>query len=127
MNKEIDKTLEKIAEGLGVAVDKLYPILYKQAMIDTVLNVIWILFFAIGIFVFYKTVRFILNKQKNSENFDIEWDWDEPRQILILTVGILFTLVGTIVILVSIYDVVTALFNTEYYMIKKILSQVKSG
>lgn len=124
MELDVNKAMEQLADGLGVAVDNLYPILYKQAIIDAVIESLYLvgsISFIVG-FVF--TLRYISRKQKE-DRYDYEWDWDEPSQLIIVTAGSLVSVILLITIPFSINTILTALFNTEYYMIKEVLNQIK--
>ncbi|MGY0692970.1 hypothetical protein ACW2QC_09305 [Virgibacillus sp. FSP13] len=63
MEIDINKAIDQLADGLGIAVDKLYPVLYKQAMIDAAMNIFWALLLLIGIAMFIVLVR-LVNKKK---------------------------------------------------------------
>lgn len=122
MKVDVNEAINQIAEGLGITVDKLYPVLQKQAMISAAMNILWMLLFSTIIISFALTIRHVIKKQKATK--DYEWDWDEPRQVTILFIGIPATIIGLVVIPFCIESIITALFNTEYYMIDKILSKL---
>jgi len=122
---DINKALEQLAEGLGVTIDKLYPLLYKQAIISGIFNLFWVLFFITAIGSFILAVRYVIKKQKTQVKW--EWDWDESRQIGILFGGIVLTVIGLFAIPFCLESAITAFFNTEYYMLDKILSKISGN
>lgn len=128
MNIDVNNILEQLATGFNVAVEQLYPILYKQAIIDGVFNLIWSIVFIVLIAGFVFVIKFVHNKQKlEKDRFISNWDWDAPRQLVILIIGGFITLIGLFVIPIGIESAITAFFNTEYYMIKDILSQLNGS
>lgn len=129
----IDKALDKIANGLGVAVDKIYPVMYKQAMIEGVWDVIWIVVFLVLFAAIAIWIRIVFKKQKAEEEgcvrvgyrySDGDWDWDEPRQAVLLVISVTIVIIGLIAVPICAYDAVTAFFNTDYYIVKDILNQI---
>lgn len=128
MNIDFNEVMDQLAKAFNVTVDKLYPILYRQAIIDGIFSLMWAIVFVAAIVVFVKTLFYISKKQREPDEdgwFSGDWDWSEGRQIVIIIVGAFTTLMGIILIPISLYDALTAFFNTEYYMIKEILKQVK--
>lgn len=126
MEFDINKALEQLAKAFNVAVDELYPILYKQAIINGIFSLGWALLFIGLIGLFISTIRLIVKKQKEEEDTaNWDWDWDEPRQIAILVVGITVTIIGFFVVPIALKSSATALLNPDYYMLKEILKQLK--
>ena len=130
MNIDFNEVMDQLAKAFNVTVDKLYPILYRQAIIDGIFSLMWAVFFTVAITVFIKTLFYISKKQREEHEehgwrASGDWDWSEGRQIVVIIVGAFTTLMGVILIPISLYDALTAFFNTEYYMIKEILKQVK--
>lgn len=123
MELDVNQAIEQIAEKLGVAVNELYPALYKQTIIDAVINGVWVLVFVSIIVGFLVGVRYIVKKQKEHEHYS-DWDWDEPGPMLFMIVGIVMTIIGLIVIAVNINNGITALFNPDFYILKWALSQI---
>lgn len=123
MELDVNQAIEQIAEKLGVAVNELYPALYKQTIIDAVINGVWVLVFVSIIVGFLVGVRYIVKKQKEHEHYS-DWDWDEPGPMLFMIIGIVMTIIGLIVIAVNINNGITALFNPDFYILKWALSQI---
>lgn len=123
MELDVNQAIEQIAEKLGVAVNELYPALYKQTIIGEVINGVWVLVFVSIIVGFLVGVRYIVKKQKEHEHYS-DWDWDEPGPMLFMIIGIVMTIIGLIVIAVNINNGITALFNPDFYILKWALSQI---
>lgn len=129
---DINKALEEIAKGFGVAVEKIYPVLYKQALIDGVVNLLWVVMIIVGVTIYYKYAKFatkrvhegIQNNESKWSSFKTDWS-DYPVYVITLVLGGIasFALVLTGMCLIE--DSLTAFLNTEYYMVEKIITQVK--
>lgn len=123
MEINVNEALDQIAKAFNVAVDELYPILYKQAIINGIYNLMWVLLSVGLIILFGFMIKFIMRKQKDGTNYD--WDWDEPIVVVIIVAGVFITVVGLFVISISLKGAIDALFNTDYYVLKDILKQLK--
>jgi hypothetical protein len=119
----VNKLVEQIAQKLGVAAEKVYPMLYKQAMIDGVFN----LLLAIGLFaLLYLSGKWLIgvksrykqnNKylSKSGEDMFIEY----PFQIIGSISSIILSPIFGFVCLKTALD---ALVNPNLYVIKQVLS-----
>lgn len=152
MKVNVNEVLDQLARGFNVAVDELYPILYKQAIVDGIFSSIWAIIFVALILSFGLMIKHIIKKQKESkvvyeenwekykkerrengydyyiptpESKNRDWDWDEPRQVVILLVGGTIVIIGMFIIPFEIKNAITALVNTEYYMIENVLEKLK--
>ena len=126
---DVNEALQKVAEGLGVAVDKVYPILYKQSIITGITNLIWVALIATFIVLFLKYIRHASKKVtegiRNSPSI-IRADWsDYPVEILIIFTGSVASIIFVILGSTLISESITALFNTEYHMIEQVLTYVR--
>src|SRR5699024_4371703 len=149
MDENINELLNQLAKGFNVAVEELYPILYKQAIIDGVMSLVGILTAIVLIAGILWGLRHISKKQKEVEeeykrqrnkwentswkdaeftpypSRNRKWDWDEPRQMTFVVVSIIIFFLALFAIPLNFENAVTAFFNTEYYMIENILSKLK--
>jgi hypothetical protein len=139
MNVKIDinEALTQIANGLGVAVDKLYPILYKQAIIEGVYNLIaliaiglvWLFIYKVGKS-FIKTAK---KKFKESDDWNDTWiEYLFDKYLFQGLVGFFFCIFVVIFGVASIlnvpdlmHNVTTAFFNTDYFIIKDVIKSLK--
>lgn len=124
MKVDVNEVLNQLAKAFNVAVEEIYPILYKQAILNGIFSLFWAIIFIALIGVFTFLIRLVFKKQKEkTSNYD--WDWDEPRQILILIVGSIVSIIGFFVIPFGMENAITALFNTDYYVLRDLLNQIK--
>lgn len=133
---DVNKVLSDLAEGLGVAVEKLYPILYKQAIIEGIYNLLvlvsiaalWWFLFRVGKGSVKSFKRdFKENKSWTSDNW-LEHLFDkhiiQGLSSIFFCLGIIAFGVVTIVMVPDlIKDSVTAFFNTDYYIINDIVDK----
>jgi hypothetical protein len=122
---DVNKALQEIANGLGVAVDKLYPILYKQAQIDGAVNLIWISVIIIYIVYYCKLAKFLIKnvgEKIRKSNYDGWFDY-LPESTIIGLGGILAIIFGISALDLA-RDSITAFFNTEYYIIDHIVDKL---
>lgn len=124
MKIDVNEALNQLAKAFNVAVDELYPILYKQGIINGIFSFTWAGLFMVLIIAFALSLKYIIKKQ-NEQGSGYEWDWDEPRQVTVLILGIVATVIGIAVIPITLHSGATAIFNTDYYIIKDILSELK--
>lgn len=134
---DVNSALEKLAEGLGVAVENLYPILYKQALIDGVISLLGLITLVLfWVFIYKLSKGFAKSAKKDYKENGVSYSnsWIEhvitERMfqgissilfavfLIIVAVGTFATISGTI------GNIITAFFNTEYYMIENILSKL---
>lgn len=123
MEIDVNQAIEQIADKLGVAVSELYPALYKQTIIDAVMNGVWVLVFAIIIAGFIFGIRFIKRKQ-DEEEYASDWDWDELVPALFLLVGGILTIISLIAIPINISNGLTALLNPDFYILDWVLKRI---
>ncbi|WP_410988681.1 hypothetical protein [Bacillus cereus] len=129
MNKEIqDKAfqyLDAVAEKLGVAVDKVYEVMYKQMIVEGIMHAVTavtsVAIVTFGLKYFLKTLSYL--HEKSDDN------WNESRwDILIVVVWIVYVIL-VIMSIISLYlDIPMAigkLVNPEYYMIEEIKDMLK--
>jgi len=134
---DINEALQGLAEGLGVAVENLYPILYKQAIIDGAISLLGLISLGLFWIFIYKFSKGFVERAKEDfkENGSCDDSWFEHvflSRIFHGMSGVLFcvfTIVMAIGTLLSfseiVENIITAFFNTEYYMIENILKQLK--
>lgn len=135
---DVNKAMSDIAEELGIAVEKIYPILYKQAIVDGVYNLVSLIFIIFIWWFIYKVSKGSIKaaKKEYKENGS-RWSdsWIEnifDKHMFLGFVGIFFC-IGTIMLGVFtagfvpklIKDIATAFFNTDYYIIKDVIDKIK--
>lgn len=128
VGEQLNLVINNLAEKLGVAADKLYPMLIKQAYIDGIISLIWI---AVGLLLLIGNLYLInryyiqdieverhnyIERVKRSEN------WEEEH-VAFWIISIITLLLGIIMSVGNVNNCITALNNPEWYAIKTILNR----
>jgi hypothetical protein len=109
MDKELLGYIDSLATKLNVTADKLYDVFMLQANIQLVTDIIQIIlsFIIFGLAIVGGR-KFV--------------DWDEPSMIgFLVAIVTTFSLVAVCINLSQIGEILTLLFNPEYWAITKIL------
>lgn len=129
VNKEVqDKVfqyIDSLAEKLGVAVERVYEVMYKQMIVEGVISVVTavtsILFITVGTKYFVKLLRYLEEKSDES--------WSDNRWDILKVISWIIYLIILVISIISIYiDIPMAigkLTNPEYYLMKDIMEMVK--
>lgn len=130
INIDANIMLEEIATKLGVTVEKLYPILYKQLIIDVIFNFLSVVLIVIGIYLYVKFVKFSVERVyqeiriSKEKDRHLEKDWfDYPEYIIPMAVGGVLSFVGVIVAVYLLKDAFTGLMNPDYCIIESMLNR----
>jgi hypothetical protein len=118
MGQQINDVINNLAEKFGVAAEKLYPVLIKQALIDGISGIILTV---VSITVLVLALKgLIKNIPLCNEN-----DFDVPAiKVIIYAILCFISVVGTTICLIKIKDFYTALFNPDWYALQMILDKV---
>ena len=122
MNNEIAnkvfEMLEQVAEQLGVAAGKLYPILLRQARIDGLTKLIVpLVLILISLIAIYTMIK-IAGKTENSSCFDYD-DF-----FIASTIPTLAIIVNLGYLVWNIKNIATALYNPDWYIINELLANL---
>lgn len=109
---QIMSIINQMAEKLGVAAEKVYPVLIKQAYVEGVKDIIWIFF---GICLTSIGVYFAGNAIRNKSNSD--------QEIVIFT-NICLIIIGLVFTIITINDAITAFVNPDWYVFNTLLKQL---
>lgn len=121
-SEQLMSVINQIAEKLGVAAEKVYPILRKQAMIDGILSLLGILTSVVTFFLIYKAVEYCyFKKDKNGNAISYRWDL---THFVFGTICVLLFIFSVVSITIDIRDVMTAFMNPDWYIINNILGQL---
>lgn len=124
--EQINIVINNISEKLGIAVEKLYPALVKQAYIEGFINLVWFITDSIIFYIMLKCViRWFRNPEKKDDG---TYSWEKGYTGLFITkVTICLCLLPILFILIcaNFNDSIQALLNPNWYMIQKIISQIK--
>lgn len=114
VSDQIIEVLEKLAEGIGVATDKLYPILIKQAYVEGIRSLVFSMIL-IGVAVLcIKSLTKTLRKMDEGQD-----DWE-----YVLFFSALTTLAASGLAIKLLYTAVAVLANPEWYAIETIIGQL---
>lgn len=109
VSDQIINVINQIADKLGVAVEKVYPILRKQAIVEGCTNVFWIVVIIAGCLIIIS--KLIKNIKKTN---------DEDKQFW-SGVVVLITIIAGILFMPSIKDTITAFVNPDWYVFNELL------
>ena len=110
--KYVMEFLEKVAAKLGVATDILWAALLRQAVISSIVQVLWI---AAGSYALVWLVRYVKYVNQRTKK-----DWDEIAWLpCVFVCGIAAIL--TIITFVKIPMTLAGFFNPDYWALMKIL------
>ena len=124
VGEQVNSVINNLCDKLGIAADKIYPVLIKQAHIDGIMGIIWfVISLAIAITGFIVGVKALKNPEEN-DSYAALSDWTVWTHVRIWF-GFALTLIFTIIAANSINTVITALGNPEWYVLQTILNQVK--
>lgn len=118
VNVDINQLVSDIAQKLGVAVDKVYPMLYKQAMINGVWDIIWVVLSGLGLFLTFKWAMWL--KTKLSEKYAC-FDDNIFQFIGLVLLGI----INFVVFFSCLEEIINIFFNTDWYIIQYVMNYIK--
>ena len=108
MNKELEQALIILAEKLGTTVDHLWGILVKQAYLNALYAIGWVVFLGIGILILIAFIR-----------------GSDDRAFLSGFIGLLI-LIWILVFCFATWFVYIGFFNPEYYALTKLLEALNA-
>lgn len=120
MSEQITQVINTIAEKLGIAVQLVYPMLRKQALIDGIMDTFYVFIGLALIIAVIVNFRWLLKKDKNGDYIAKYWD-EEWFGYSIVAVGCLG--IGIMFITFFFKDALVAFINPDWYIINNILSQ----
>jgi uncharacterized membrane protein len=116
--EQINLIIDNLSKKLGVAADKIYPVLMKQAQCDLIIKMIWL---GIGILLLITSVILTVKivKSLKNENGSYYKDFHEEGGI-----GTTFSIIGIVLlyilsiflIIFTIQDIVQIVINPDYYI-----------
>jgi hypothetical protein len=123
---DVNQLVNDLSQKLGVAVEKVYEMLYTQMIIDGVWCLLWVIGSGIGMYFTYKWAVHLADKIKKEKEKESRWDrkdWlDFPHYIVpIVLLGIFLP----ITFLVSLKSGMDLLLNPDWQVIKYVLNQIK--
>ena len=118
--EKLSEAVKVMAEKLGVAVEKLYPILIRQAYVEGYISLAWVIFGILGImicgYLFWKSFKSLTTD--NNVN-------DDDARVFVLSISAFIVIVSIAAVIINIGNAIRALANPEWYAIKMILNLIK--
>lgn len=117
MGEQINLVINNLAQKLGVAADKLYPVLIKQAHIEGIMGLLGCILLVVIIIVCVVALAHLIKQCKTC---------DDPEDIPVVSVIVccIVTAFSIALICTKLTSSITALCNPDYYVIQMILSQL---
>lgn len=118
MTPELEKTLIALADKLGTTVEHLWSVMIYQARIVAIQNAVTLAI--IGAVLFFAG-RVLITRWRSYDNKD-----EAMADGLIVMGGAAYTVIGSVLALVAIFavnEMITAIFNPEYWALSQILSR----
>jgi amino acid permease len=113
---QLVEALRPVAAKLGVAAEHLYGVLVKQALVDSISNIMgWGLFAGFVIYIGYR-LRLYAEKNKGELSTTDQEGWT--------AVGWVVTTFGVIVMAITIGSNISGILNPEYFAIKELMDAV---
>jgi len=121
VSDQINSVINNLAEKLGVAAEKLYPVLIKQAQVNAWMHLFWLI---IGVLMIVAVPIFlykVLKKDADGNYIAEYWEefWVLPGFIIATALTAGFVLVG-----VNSGKALTAFINPDWYVIQMILEKI---
>lgn len=125
---DVNQLINDIAKSLGVAAEKVYPILYKQMIINGIYSLLLVIMSIIGLFAAWYLHRKLKlkiddnNKKKPSYSY-LEEDWsDYPGHVIAIVFGLV---ISSIVLIISAKLALDYLFNPDLQVINYVVNKLK--
>jgi len=111
--KTITGVLDTLSKKLGVAVDKIYPVLLRQVKVNLVQDIFSIIIAMIIIFVTIKVVIFVHKKYKKEDSYDSDYDL---YNFLACLFGTIITIICFVVICFKCNQLIQIILNPNYFI-----------
>lgn len=124
--KTLSGAIDVLSKKLGVATNKIYPILLKQAKCDFFMDLSWIILFII---IFIVLTKFIISEYKKySHDEGIFYDSYYRGEAVILIFGILISIGlyvgGIITVIYCVRDCIQIYVNPDWYVFIKYIKPI---
>jgi hypothetical protein len=129
MNENTQQLLEKLAEKLGTTTEYLWQILLNQAKYDVIISFIQMTFMAVFIIATVK-IHFKLAKEIPKDpndkwsRYESLYDKYEEAAIIPMFFAGIIVIIMVICFLAGFNDLMSAIFNPEYWALNKILNHI---
>jgi hypothetical protein len=114
---KVNEVIDNLAAKLGVAADKVYPLLVKQAYIDGILNLFWafigLVLIVVPLFIFRKKYRKYFLKELTEEG-----------KVAVVCGLVAIEVLGILLLGINFNDIFTAFLNPEYYALQDLIKSI---
>lgn len=126
MNDQTLQMLQRLADKLGTTTEMLWGVLLKQTLIEGAACAVYIaVFSALSII----ALRFVIKKTTPVKRYPDDRyptaEWSEEGAFFSWAAWAIFTVISTFIVCESTSELVTIIFNPEYWALKQILSVLK--
>jgi hypothetical protein len=111
--KQVSEVLDVLAQKFGSTVEHLWGILIKQAYVEGIISLVWVI---ISIIVGTISIKYIIKFFKEEDD-----GWE--GMLFAICFGLIA--LSALVFCLNINDTIRALVNPEFYAIKEIFGQLK--
>ncbi len=119
---DVHLLLEEIAEKLGIATEYVYPLMYRQAMIDG----FWYLFWSmVCILILYVVVRVSIEIARKIRDPQDLSDADDFMPAFFILPSVSIVVIAAL--LATAKAAINALLNTDWYIIQQVINQLAKG
>lgn len=126
MNEITEKLIRDLAEKFGTTAQHLWEVMVRQAPISAWINVlhtgVLVIISSIAVYTAARWCKFCWERKTNRQRYN-EWESDVSPVLasIAVSVAIVALTITTIVLLAAAGDLVTALYNPEYWALSKFL------
>jgi hypothetical protein len=121
MNDQLQKALTELANKLGTSVQYLWKVLVSQAKINAITDIImWVIVIRSGVILGMLHYRFSKEKETDKYSYNSYYDNNDSAGFIMATLGIGW-FIFLIICFINIPDLVSSLFNPEYWALKEIV------
>jgi hypothetical protein len=122
---QLTNLLEQLAIKLGTTVEYLWEVLIKQAYINGILGMVYIVFTLLATIVLYRFHKYFSGPHEKYNNHTKYYDENAEEvsvsQVIMFTAALIL-LVMNLCMIVVIHATITAFMNPEYWALQKVLS-----
>ena len=119
ISNEIMNVINQVAEKLGVAVERVYPMLRKQAHVEGFASLFWmIVVIGIAYAITYNVHKLFKKWEEDDEDVDsMEW---KSAKIVVIAIVLAFAFL----FMPSVKDTITAFVNPDWYIFDQLLIKI---
>ncbi|NFF75906.1 hypothetical protein FCV38_02635 [Clostridium sporogenes] len=121
LGEQINQVLNNLASKFGVTVDKLYPILRKQAQVELVKSIAIFIICLVSLFIAFKIIKKANKKCKEDEEYSCS-----DKAFFTFLISIVVIIAGFLVGYNQAMDIIQISINPDYYIAKMVMEMIKN-